>query len=181
MILTRSLGLSTLGVLALSCGTTLAAAPAARPATVADLTVQIAAALGFEPAAPDEARRTLLRAGIDLGSDLDAPLTRERADDLLSRFGVSSGPPADPLAPVSAGTLSLIAMTAAGVLMATPAFPAPEAVPIDPTCFTLPLNECVPCCVQSVLQITRFPRMLTRLCAHNCRTLTTPPSPSSPG
>lgn len=180
MIRTQALRVSTLGIIALSCGLTLAAAPAARPATVADLTVRMATALGFEPAAPAEARRTLLRAGIDLGSDLDATLTRERAHDLLSQLGVATQSPADPKAPVSAGTVTLIALTAADALMATPG-PVPMAPePLDPTCFTLPLNECQSCCVHAAQQTTLWPRLLARLCAMNCQTLTVPPSPSVP-
>jgi hypothetical protein len=158
---------------------TVPSAAAPRPATVADLTVQMAVALGFEPADPAAARRTLLLAGIDLGADLDAPLTRERADGLLARLGLSAGPPADPGAPLPAGAVGLIAMTAADVLLATPALPAPE-LSIAPGCFSLPRNECVACCVQEGLQTVNFPRMLLRYCAHICRTVSPPPSPSSP-
>jgi hypothetical protein len=170
---------SALGVLLVSCGLTAFAAPAARPATVADLTVQMALSLGFEPATPAEARRMLLRSGLDLGSDLDTPLTRERAADLLGQLGVLAGPPADPRAPLTQSAVALIARTASEALMAIPPYPSPE-VAIEAGCFGLTRDQCQSCCVEAAREITQWPRTLIRLCAHTCNTVSSPPSPSGP-
>jgi hypothetical protein len=175
---TRSKRFSAFLALSLSCGLTVSAAPPVKPATVADLTVQMAVALGFEAPTPVEARETLLRAGIDLGSDLSTPLTRERANDLLLQLGVSAGSPADPKGPVSVAAVNLIARTASGALMATPQYPRPEALPV-PRCFGNSPGECQSCCAQQVAQITLWPRTLMRLCVHTC-VATSTPSPSGP-
>ena len=175
---TRSTRFSALLVLALSSSLTATAAPPVKTATVADLTEEMARAYGFEAPNPVEARQALLRAGIDLGSDLSTPLTRERANDLLVQLGVSSGPPADPTAPVSLAAVNLVARTASGALMATPIYPRPEAMSV-PDCSGNPPGQCQSCCAQQVAQITLWPRTLMRLCIHTC-VATSTPSPSAP-
>src|SRR5262245_25858385 len=175
---TRTTRFSALLVLALSCGLTATAAPAVKTATVADLTVEMARALGFEAPTAVEARQTLLRAGIDLGSDLSTPLTKERANDLLLQLGVSAGPPVDPKAPVSLAAVNMVARTASGALMAIPMYPRVEALSV-PNCSGNPPGQCQSCCAQQVAQITLWPKTLMRLCIHTC-VATSTPSPSGP-
>ena len=175
---TRSTRFSTLMLLLLFGGLTATAAPSAKTATVADLTLEMARAFGFDAPTPLEARQTLLRAGIDLGSDLETPLTRERANDLLAQLGVSAGPPGSPKAPVSLAAVNLIARTASDALMAIPMYPQPEAISV-PQCFGQTPQQCQSCCADAIAQITPWPRTLMGFCVSRCVKVSTP-SPSVP-
>lgn len=172
-------------VLAVSVALTAAAfaagdGPKATP-TVGDFAVKVSAALGNKVTTPKAAVDSLQALGVDLGKDLNAPLTEERAARILADLGVKirTSNPASPLSAAKTDQL-LASVSLSSAASVTPATDLPLQCLNSPN-----RGVCVECCKVAVGQITNIQGNLKDpglVCAKFCKSVLPPghPSPSEP-
>jgi hypothetical protein len=120
--------------------------------TVGQFAAKISRALGF-PAADDQAAVEALRnARVDLGDDLEAPLTEGQAAGILRDMGMAVTPPADVQAPINSmqadQLVTRVAMT--GLQSASAAKFSPADLPTS--CLNVGTrSQCDLCCVSILL------------------------------
>jgi hypothetical protein len=157
------------------------AAPSDAPksTTVGAFAVKVSAALGQKAADPKAAADTLRSMGVNLGKDLSAPLTEERAKQILTDLGASNLRTSNPGNGLSAAKadqlLASVSLSSAATSI------APEALPTQ--CLnSFNRGTCVECCKVEVGLITNVAGKLQdpgTVCSNFCKSVL-PPGQASP-
>jgi hypothetical protein len=160
--------------------TVFAASAGPKTPTVGEFAIKVNAALGNKAADQKAAADSLKKLGVDLGKDLNVPLTEERAARILADLGVKVTT-SNPNGTLSATKADLLLSS---VSLSTAASIAPASLPGH--CLNEPnRGACVECCKEEVGPVENIQGNLQdpgRICANFCKSVLPPgqPSPSEP-
>jgi hypothetical protein len=147
--------------------------------TVGEFALKVNTALGNKAVSQKAAADSLRSLGVNLGADLGAPLTEERAAGILADLGVkvTTANPKNPLSAAKADQLL------AGVSLSTAASVAPAANGLPTQCLNSPnRGTCVDCCKAAVGPVENIQGNLQdpgKICSNLCKSVL-PPGQASP-